>query len=236
MLLSLRATSEAARALAYYAAAQSDRARHAEDGDARARAARRLDLLIPVVKACGTETGLEAASTNIQVHGGMGFIEETGAAQHFRDARITLIYEGTNGIQASDLVARKLARDGGAALRELLFDMRMTAREEPLLRGIEALEHASDGMIETFARDAPRALAGSVPYLRLLGIVAGGWLMAEGALAAGRRLAAGAGDRRFLEAKLATARFYDEHMLPQAPGLVAAALGGSVMGFDPELL
>jgi hypothetical protein len=244
MLLALRAGAEATRALAYYAAAMGDRARLDPDQSERERAQRRADLLIPVVKGWGTEMGLDAASTNIQVHGGMGFIEETGAAQHLRDARIALIYEGTNGIQANDLVTRKLVRDQGAAVRELAYDMRATAGEiagsplaAPLVAGIEALERASAALLEQFAHEPARALAGSVPYLRLMGIVAGGWLMARGALAAEQRLEAGDGERSFLEAKIMTARFFADHWLSLAPALMPAILGGeTVMEFDVGLL
>ena len=249
MLLTMRAASEAARALAYYTAAAGDRARHGRAAAARAHAQRRVDLLIPVVKAWSTDLGLEAASTNIQVHGGMGFIEETGAAQHFRDARIALIYEGTNGVQANDLVARKLVRDDGAAARELIAEMRAgdgalaasggeAARlRQPLGAGIAALDAATAVMLDVFAQDPARALAGSAPYLRLMGIVAGGWLMARSALAAERRLAEGRGDPRFATAKIATARFFAEHMLATAPTLLPAIRGGNtVLGFDPELL
>jgi 3-(methylthio)propanoyl-CoA dehydrogenase len=249
MLLSLRAASEATRALAYYAAGETDRAGHAAGASARARAQRRLDLLIPVVKAWCTDVGLEAASTNIQVHGGMGFIEETGAAQHFRDARIALIYEGTNGIQANDLVGRKLVRDEGAALAELVADMRasddeiaaagadVAALRAPLVSGIDALEAAGAVLVASYAKDPAGALAGSVPFLRLLGILTAGWLLARGACAAARRLAAGNDDRDFLRAKIATARFFAEHQLPLAPALLPAICGGAtVTGFDLEML
>jgi 3-(methylthio)propanoyl-CoA dehydrogenase len=249
MLLSLRAASEASRALAYYAASATDRALNLRDETARAAAQRRLDLLIPVVKAWSTDLGLEAASTNIQVHGGMGFIEETGAAQHLRDARIALIYEGTNGIQANDLVGRKLVRDHGEAVHELLADMRATVAElvvdagsttalsAPLAAGIDALDQATVALIETHAVDPARALAGSVPYLRLMGIVSGGWLMTKAALAAMRRIEERQGDPQFLRAKIATARFFAEHFLPLAPGLLPAIRGGAtVTGFDLELL
>ncbi len=249
MLLSLRAASEASRALAYYAAGETDRARHGPDDAAREAAQRRLDLLIPVVKAWSTDLGLEAASTNIQVHGGMGFIEETGAAQHYRDARIALIYEGTNGIQANDLVGRKLMRDHGDAARELVRDMRATSAEldaagaelaalrAPLAAGIDALAAATDALVATHTADAARALAGSVPYLRLMGIVSGGWLMAKGALAAARRLEQGDDDAKFLRAKIATSIFFAEHFLPLAPALLPAIRGGAtVTGFDLELL
>jgi len=241
MLLSMRSATEASRALTYYAAGQADRARHDPDAMKRAVAQARLDLLTPVVKAWSTDLGVEAASTGIQVHGGMGFIEETGAAQHLRDARIAPIYEGTNGIQANDLVGRKLVRDQGAAAQDLVADMRKTlkrldgekAMAAPLAQGIDALERASRALLEIHGKDAARALAGAEPYLKLLGTVAGGWLLAEGALAASRLLDARQGDAKFLKAKRATAQFYAEHRLTLAPALLPAVTGGgTVMDFD----
>jgi len=245
MLLSMRSSTEAARALTYYAAGQADRARHHSDAAKRAAAQARLDLLMPVVKAWSTDLGVEVASTGIQVHGGMGFIEETGAAQHLRDARIAPIYEGTNGIQANDLVGRKLVRDRGAAAQDLAAEMRKTLKRldsekaisAPLAQGIDALEKADRYLIETYARDPGRALAGAEPYLRLLGTVAGGWLLAEGVLAASRLLASREGDAKFLKAKCATARFYAEHRLALAPALLPAVMGGgTVMEFELDLL
>jgi hypothetical protein len=246
----MRAQSEATRGLAYYVAGMIDRARHHPDADARNRAQRRVDLLIPVVKAWSTDVGLELCSTNIQVHGGMGFIEETGAAQHLRDARIALIYEGTNGIQANDLVGRKLARDRAAAVRELVEDMRASeaalgtavgaeaaAIRAPFAAGLAALEQASAGLVAAFAEEPERALAGAVPYLRLMGIVAGGWIMAQSLLAAQRSLANGDADRKFCQAKLGTARFYAEHLLATAPALLPAIAGGAtVLAFDLDTL
>jgi alkylation response protein AidB-like acyl-CoA dehydrogenase len=240
MLLGMRAATEAMRALTYFAAAAIDASRGA-GGDARARvrAQRRADLLIPVVKAWCTDLGVEIASTGVQVHGGMGYIEETGAAQYLRDARIAPIYEGTNGIQANDLVARKLGRDHGAAARELFAEMRAILPElgraagfEPLCRalgqGLDALDRATDYLV---AAEPAHAAAGSSPYLALFGTVAGGWLMARLALAA-RSHAAG-----FAAAKLATARCYAEHFLARAPGYLPAIIGGAtVLNFDPDLL
>jgi len=244
MLLSMRAGSEASRALAYYAAGETDRARRLPDATHRARAQARLDLLTPVVKAWCTDQGVETASTGIQVHGGMGFIEETGAAQHWRDARIAPIYEGTNGIQANDLVGRKLLRDRGAAVTDFVGEMRRALTQLDghdadghLAHGIDALERATKGLLASAANDLSAALAGAEPYLRLLGTVAAGWLLARGAAAATRRLKAGVGDRPFLEAKTATARFYAEHRLTQAPSLLPAIAGGrTVMGFDLDLI
>jgi len=245
MLLAMRSATEAARALTYYAAGQADRAHHHPDAAKRAGAQARLDLLTPVVKAWSTDLGVEVASTGIQVHGGAGFIEESGAAQYLRDARIAPIYEGTNGIQAIDLVGRKLMRDRGAAAQALAADMRQTLKRldgkkeiaAPFAQGVDALDKAGSWLIETYAQDPGRALAGAEPYLRLLGTVAGGWLLAEGALAAARRLEAQGADAGFLQAKIATARFYAEHRLALAPALLPAVTGGdTVMGFELDLL
>jgi 3-(methylthio)propanoyl-CoA dehydrogenase len=246
MLLLMRAQTEAMRALAYYAAGAIDRARHHPEDAARERQQRRVDLLIPAVKAWCTDLGVEIASLGVQVHGGMGFIEETGAAQHLRDARIAPIYEGTNGIQANDLVGRKLLRDRGAAAGELIAEMRATERAladkpgddlaalaQPLAAALDAVEEATAWMVEHGESDPPRALAGAVPYLKQLGTVTGGWLMATSALAATARLRTRAGDAGFNEAKLLTARFYAEHVLPAAPALLPAITGGAtVMAFD----
>jgi 3-(methylthio)propanoyl-CoA dehydrogenase len=248
MLLQMRAQTEAMRALAYYTAGAIDRARHHPDAETRAAQQRRVDLLIPVVKAWSTDAGVEIASIGVQVHGGMGFIEETGAAQHLRDARIAPIYEGTNGIQANDLVGRKLLRDKGMAAKELIAEMRTldaplaaakgddaAAIRQALAPGVDALAAASDWMVAQGVADPPCALAGAVPYLRLAGAVTGGWLMAQGALAAQRHLAERDGDARFHEAKLVTARFYAEHILAVAPALMPAITGGAtVMSLDLE--
>ena len=249
MLLLMRAETEAMRALAYYAAGTIDRARSHPDAAVRERQQRRVDLLIPVVKAWCTDLGVEIASLGMQVHGGMGFIEETGAAQHLRDARIAPIYEGTNGIQANDLVGRKLLRDRGAAARELSAEMReverslpghpqaLDALRAPLASGISALEEATEWMVAHGQSDPATALAGAVPYLKLMGAVAGGWLMAKAAIAAAARSSTGKDDAGFAAAKLSTARFYAEHVLPVAPGLLSAVTGGAtVMGFDLDRL
>ena len=186
MLLSMRAGAEAGRALAYYAAAMIDQSRGAADDKARFRAQRRADLLIPVVKAWCSDLGIEIASTGVQVHGGMGYIEETGAAQHLRDARIAAIYEGTNGIQAGDLVGRKLIRDKGEAARALFAEIEaglaeLSAAELAPIRvrlaeGLAALNEATAYLVEA---DPAEAAAGAAPYLALFGTVMGGWLMAR---------------------------------------------------------
>jgi hypothetical protein len=190
-------------------------------------------LLTPVTKAWPTDIGVEMASLGIQVHGGMGFVEETGAAQYYRDIRIAPIYEGTNGIQAIDLVMRKLPMAGGAVVQRLTGMMHPVAErlsdDEELSRfglhledGIEAVEEATAVLIGRVDQSPNDALAGATPYLRLLGTVVGGWLMGKAALAARRLLDQGDGDADFLRAKLTTARFYGEQLLPPAIALVEA--------------
>ena len=237
-LLLIRARTEAARALAYYTAASLDLAKRSPDPDERQRARARAELLVPLVKAWSTDLGVENASLAVQVHGGMGFIEETGVAQHYRDARITPIYEGTNGIQALDLLGRKLMRDRGAAAHALIAEMRgLAGLSTALSQGIDAVEQATTCLLETWPSDPARAMAGATPYLTLFATVVGGWLMTKAAAAAADRLHRGEGDPRFLKAKLASAQFYDGHVLPQASGLLASAVNSaSVTTFDPDLL
>lgn len=233
MLLTMRALTEASRGLTYLAAASLDLAKRHPDSAERAHHQARVDLLTPVVKAWSTDIGVEVASLGIQVHGGMGFIEETGAAQHYRDARITPIYEGTNGIQANDLIFRKLARDGGAAARSFLDEITIletTLKAAPgddlavlgqlLTAANEALRQATLAMVETVAADPRRAASGAVPYLRLFGVVAGGLVMGRSALAATQALSQGGADSEFYETKIATARFYADHILSQAPAML----------------
>jgi alkylation response protein AidB-like acyl-CoA dehydrogenase len=247
MLLWMRSATEAMRSLAYYAAATVDRSRRHPDASMRHAAQRRADLLIPVVKAWCTDLGVAVASTGIQVHGGMGYVEETGAAQHLRDARIAPIYEGTNGIQANDLVGRKLARDGGEAAMAILAEMRETGKvledarstdviaiARPLQQGLDALETATSFLVQA---EPASAAAGSVPYLQLFGTVCGGWLTAQLSLAAERRSAESRADDAFLSDKRASARFYAEHFLAPAPGYLPGVMGGgTVLGFDPDQL
>ena len=241
MLTTMRARVEAMRALAYLAAAALDRAKHAPDPAARARAQARLDLLIPVVKSWLTDGGCEVASTALQVHGGMGFIEETGAAQHYRDARITPIYEGTNGIQALDLVSRKLLRDEGAAAHDLFGEIRgelgkLETHPDGRVAGLcgdlgaalKTLESATDWVLQAGAGDLRRAAAAATPYQSALGFLLGGWLLARGAAAAAHRLAEGeAPNAALLEGKIATARVYVDNILPRAAAEAAAATRGA---------
>jgi alkylation response protein AidB-like acyl-CoA dehydrogenase len=229
MLMTMRAQIEAMRALGYYTAAGIDGALKHPDKDAARKIQDRVDLLIPIVKAWFTDLGNEIASMGVQVHGGMGFIEETGAAQHLRDARILPIYEGTNGIQARDLVGRKVAKDGGETMLGVVAEMRALAQEmtaapgddlTAIRSGVEAaadaLQEATGWVARSLKADLVVALAGSVPFLRLAGTALGGWLLAKSALVAQGKLAARDGDPAFLEAKLITARFYADVILPPA--------------------
>ena len=240
MLMSMKAQVEAMRALFYSTAALFDIAKHHADAEQRKRHLVLGELLIPIVKGWSTELGIEIASTGIQIHGGMGFIEETGAAQHLRDARITTIYEGTTGIQALDLIGRKLGRDGGTTLRALLATVGATATEigaiddasckaiaSGLGGGIKALGEASQWLAENFMKDPRLPAAGAVPYLMCAGYVLGGWQMARAAIIAKQKLDAGAGDAEFYQAKLGTARFYAEHILPKARSLSFEIIHGA---------
>jgi 3-(methylthio)propanoyl-CoA dehydrogenase len=235
MLMTMRASTEAIRAVGYVTGAAMDNAHAHPDAEARKRHQAFVDFMIPIVKGCGTETGQEVATLGIQVHGGMGFIEETGAAQYLRDARITTIYEGTTGIQANDFVGRKTARDGGAEARIVAAEMEKVANElashadvnlkaigTHLAEGVAAARTALDWMVPATGTDPRAAYAVAVPYLRLWGLVTGGWQLGRGALAAARKLAEGTGDPQFLSAKVLTARFYAEALLPQATSLASA--------------
>ena len=228
MLMLMKSQTEAMRALAYVVAAAMDFAHKTKDKKHQAF----VDLMIPVVKGWSTETGIEVASLGIQVHGGMGFIEETGAAQHLRDARITTIYEGTTGIQAGDLVGRKIAREGGATAQEWIKALKnldgelaksknadVQAIRATLAAGTQAVANCIDFIVANAGKDVKGVFAGAVPFLKLMGIVAGGWQMAKAALASERNLASGEADKSFYEAKIKTARFYADHVLVQAPGL-----------------
>ncbi len=239
MLMTMRASTEAARALAYVAAATSDAGHHAADEAVRRENMAVYEFLVPIVKGWSTEMSLEVASLGVQVHGGMGFIEETGAAQYYRDARILTIYEGTTAIQANDFVGRKTVRDGGAVARGLIARVRETEAQlagrggdleaigARLSPARAALEETVEHVLGAFRGDVRAVFAGSVPYLRLAGIVLGGWQMARAALAADAALAAGDGDAGFLAAKIATARFFADHLLTQASALRAAAVEGA---------
>lgn len=217
MLLRMKAQTQAARALVYYAFGQLDRARA---GDAEAE--KRVELLTPLAKAHGTDLGNEVASLGVQVHGGMGYIEETGAAQHFRDARITPIYEGTNGIQAADLVGRKLSMDNGGTLLGLIGQMREDAEDTGLVNLIDACEEVARNLLSSEMDDR---LAASYPFLTMLSTAVCGWLMES----SGRAAARSEGDPAFLKMKQAASRFYVAQIVPEALGLMPAAMAKAEM-------
>ena len=240
MLMSMTSQAEATRALAYVVAAAHDAATHHADPETRKQNQAFVDLMIPVVKGWSTEVGVEVASTGVQVHGGMGFIEETGAAQHLRDSRISTIYEGTTGIQANDLIGRKMAREGGATLKSVIGMMRaldvdlakqggehFAAIRSRFSAGVEALEKSGAWIVATYGSDVRAASAGAVPFLRLFGIVAGGWQMARAALVAQGKIDGGDNDP-FYAAKIVTARFFADHFLSQADGLSSTVTDGAI--------
>jgi 3-(methylthio)propanoyl-CoA dehydrogenase len=247
MLLSMKSGVEAMRALALYAAFQLDLAEHGEESQ-RAVSLARAELLIPIVKGWCTEFGNELTHVGVQIHGGMGFIEETGAAQYARDVRITTIYEGTTGIQANDLIGRKIGRDGGATLAALMSEMKREleaiASKDPsvqvvqraALEGVGLLDEASQSLRKALSSAPDRALAVAVPFLKLSGFVMAGWLMAKAADMAAQK-ATGA-DRNFYAAKLRSARFYAEQILPEALMQTRIVTGGasSVTETDAALI
>jgi alkylation response protein AidB-like acyl-CoA dehydrogenase len=237
MLSTMRALTEAARALAYVAAGESDRAHRHPDEAVRAGHQARYEYLVPIVKGWSTELAIDVASLGVQVHGGMGFIEETGAAQFYRDARILAIYEGTTAIQANDLIGRKTLRDGGAVAQALIGEIGLTVAQlgahegaafksmaKHLALGQQALASAVGFVLANAKRDPNAVFAGSVPYLKLAGIVLGGWQMARAMLASQRLMQ---DDPKFHGAKLATAQCFAEHVLPQAVALEAAIVSAN---------
>ena len=233
MLLTMRAHIEAMRGLLYDTAARLDGGRNHPDAATREEAAAVGRLLTPVAKAWCTDIGVEMTSIGIQIHGGMGYVEETGAGQLWRDSRIAPIYEGTNGIQAIDLTTRKLPDDGGTVVRGYLAEIAGTAAEaaasggdlavigQRLAEGASALSGATEWLLA--AGDVRDVLAGSSPYLRMFGTVAGGYSLAKSAIAATRQLSA----NEFLANKVGTARFYAEQILPLANSLMPAVTAGS---------
>jgi hypothetical protein len=249
MLMSMKSQIEAMRALAYVVAAAVDKSLRHPDKEERARNQAFVDFMIPIVKGWFTETGIEIASTGIQVHGGMGFIEETGAAQHLRDARITTIYEGTTGIQAADLVGRKIAREGGVTVKGWIsllneFDKELSKSKNPdlqvlgqrLAAAVRAVSESVDFILGAAGKDPNAAFAGAVPFLELMGITAGGWQLARAALISEKKLENKEGDQSFYQSKISTARFFADHVLSQAPGLSATVVqgAGSVMALSDE--
>jgi len=240
MLLSMKSRIEAMRALAGVVAGAMDCAHLHPDPSQRRQNQAFVDLMIPVVKGWLTENAVDITSLGVQIHGGMGFIEETGAAQHLRDARITSIYEGTTGIQAGDLIGRKIAREGGQTIQWVIEHMRdviallkkhdeqnLSVIGEQLGHGVDALSSGVTFILETWSRDPRLASVGAVPFLELLGIVAGGWQMARSALAATKLLGQQGADEGFLRTKVLTARFYADHVLTRAPSLALAMIRGA---------
>ena len=248
MLMDMKARTEATRAVAYYVAGCMDRAKAHADNSVRAQSQARLELLTPVVKGWCTEMAQGVTWNGIQVHGGMGFIEETGACQHMRDARITTIYEGTTAIQANDLIGRKIAREGGKAMAALIVELKATCQQlsdhsdarlrgigTALERGTRALQEATDWLLANYDANPKQAAAGAVPFLKLTGHVVGGWLMARMATTAHARL--GAEDGEFCSGKIVTARYYAEHVLPEAQAMRDAIVAGADSVLDlPENL
>jgi 3-(methylthio)propanoyl-CoA dehydrogenase len=237
MLATMRALTEASRALAYVSAAHCDLAHHLPDEAARASHQAIYEFLVPIVKGWSTELSIDVASLGVQVHGGMGFIEETGAAQYYRDARILTIYEGTTAIQANDLIGRKTVRDGGATAQAILAQMDQTIAQlagrdgqafksmhRYLSAGSLSLARVVEFMVAKVKSDPNAVFAGSVPYLKLAGIVLGGWQMARALLVASDKRS---DDEAFYGAKIATAQFFAEHILPQAPGIEASIVSGN---------
>jgi len=247
MLMTMRSQIEAQRALAFYTAAALDRASRHPVASEAARNQALVNFLIPIVKGWNTEQANELTSLAVQVHGGMGFIEETGVAQYYRDARITAIYEGTTGIQALDLIGRKTFSEGGATARALLDEARATASKleaagyasmaSNLQQAAAEAERCVAFILDSFGTQPQLAAAGSVPFLKLMGIVLGGWQLGRAALIAREKLGEDGVDEDFLKAKIITARFFAEHMLPQVSGLAAAIVAGadSVLELDENL-
>jgi len=245
-LMTMKSLTEAARAICYANAVAIDTADEGADDAAKAAGKARADLLTPIAKAWSTDIGVEVASIGVQIHGGMGFIEETGAAQHYRDARITPIYEGTNGIQAIDLVSRKLPLGDGEVVKTYLAEIRETAEAAAahndadlniaghgLADALDALEEATYWMLETGKSSPDDCLAGATPYAKLFGNVAGGLYLTKAALAAGD-----SPDDSYLASKKATARFFAENTLPTCAGLVTPATAGaaSLFALDEQQL
>ena len=239
MLMTMKAMTEAVRAICIVNAEAIDLSRSHPDAEIRKRMAGKVEILTPIAKAFSTDVGCEVTSIGVQVHGGMGFIEETGAAQHFRDVRITPIYEGTNGIQAMDLVMRKLTLAGGEPVRELLGEMAAIAAEvaesDPdfhmatanLSNTLASLRSATDWMTSCLANKPNMAAAGCSPYLRMWGLTLGGHLLAKGALKARTLLNEGSEDAAFLENRITVARFFAEQIILQATTMLPAIISGS---------
>ena len=240
MLLTMRAYAEATRALTYYTSACLDIAERSTDEKQKRTNQTLVELLIPIVKGWSTEAGIEVTSLGIQVHGGMGFIEETGAAQYYRDSRISAIYEGTTGIQANDLVGRKVGREGGQTALALIAEMEkipaqllamndvnLKAIATQLTISVNSAKRATEWIATMYPNNPAAVFAGAVHYLKLMGTVSGGWMMARAALVAAAHLQAGEGDGDYLKAKIMTTRFYADHILTLAPSFADALIQGA---------
>jgi hypothetical protein len=240
MLMLMKSQTEAMRSLAAVVAVSLDAARLHPQAEQRERHQAFADLMIPVVKGWCTENSVDIASLGVQVHGGVGFIEETGAAQFLRDARITPIYEGTTGIQANDLIGRKLARDSGSAALAVIAQMRALSGAAPaFFTAVDALEEAVRYVVKNYAVDIRAVSVGAVPMLKLLGIVAGGWQLLRAASISQRKLTepgAKVEDAGFHEAKILTARFYADYVLSQAPGLAQSIMHGAASALAEGVL
>jgi 3-(methylthio)propanoyl-CoA dehydrogenase len=250
MLLTMKAYIEAMRSLIYVTAERMDIAIAHHDADVRQANQEQVDLLIPICKAWSTDLGVEVTSLAIQVYGGMGYVEESGVPQHFRDARITPIYEGTNGVQAMDLVGRKLPQRGGGVVEDFLGSVRALDAElanagddlasirSNLAEAVTVLTETTTWLMEHGLADVRNALAGATPYLRMFSLVAGGSMMARQALAAQAHLDAGTGDQELMAAKLVTARFFAEQLLPAVKGLQSPVTAGyrDLFAIDPAHL
>ena len=247
MLLTMRAYTEACRALIYWTAKCLDVADRSEDAETKRINQALVDLMIPIVKGWSTEAGVQVTSLGVQIHGGMGFIEETGAAQYYRDSRISTIYEGTTGIQANDLVGRKVGRDGGQTALLLIAEMETTVATirdsadvnlksiaKSLARALGEFKRATEWIALTYKENQGAVNAGAVHYLMLAGTTCGGWIMARSAIVAAGQLAKGEGDADFLKAKVLTSRFYADHILPFADGYAEAVVNGASSVLEME--
>ena len=250
MLMTMRAYTEGCRSLASVAAAAYDAAHHHPDAEVRKQNQSFYEFMVPLVKGYSTEMSLEVTSLGVQVHGGMGFIEETGCAQYYRDAKILTIYEGTTAIQANDLVGRKTSRDGGQTAKALADQVAQTeaqlsasgnADAQAMAKRLKAAREAFVDVVEFIAANTKSnpnaAFSGSVPYLMLAGYVICGWQMARAALVSAQRLAEGQGDASFYQAKIVTARFYADHVLTEAAGLAREVVqgGASALALDEAM-
>jgi len=240
MLLTMRAYAEATRALTYWTASCLDIADRSTDSTEQRMHQSLVDLMIPIVKGWSTEVGIEVTSLGVQIHGGMGFIEETGAAQYYRDSRISAIYEGTTGIQANDLVGRKIGRESGQTMLALIAEMQkilpllegandvnLKAFGKQLSAGIGELKRATEWIVTMWGANQGAVGAGAVHYLKLAGTVCGGWMMGRAALIAARQLSADGADGDFLKAKIITTRFYGDHIITLATGFADAIITGA---------